>query len=164
MTEILIREARDADGPALSALIAAVFAEYEGCLFLPEEFPELAAPASHYASRGGRLWVAEATGGDGGRLIGSVAVAATFRPVVFELFKVYVAREARGTGLAQRLLDTALTFARERNGAAMTLWSDSRFHSGHRFYTKHGFRRLPGLRALHDVSRTLEFGFARDRI
>lgn len=164
MSEILIREARDADGPALSALVAAVFAEFEGCLFLPQEFPELAAPASHYAGQGGRLWVAERPDAQGRELVGSIAVAATFRPGVFELFKVYVARQGRGTGLAQSLLATALAFARERNGAALTLWSDSRFLSGHRFYTKHGFRRLPGLRALHDVSRTLEFGFARDRI
>jgi putative acetyltransferase len=163
MNEFVIREARDAEGPALSALVAAVFAEYEGCLFLAEEFPELPAPATYYAGRGGRLWVAEQPDGQGD-LAGSIAVAATFRPALFELFKVYVAREARGTGLAQRLLDTALSFARAQGGTAVTLWSDSRFLSGHRFYTKHGFRRLPGLRALHDVSRTLEFGFARDRI
>jgi putative acetyltransferase len=164
MSGIALREAQDADGPALSQLIAAVFGEYDGCLFLPEEFPELATPASHYRGRGGRLWVAEKPDGEWPGIVGSVAVAATWREPVFELFKLYVARDERGTGLARRLLDTALAFARDHGGSALTLWSDSRFLSGHHFSARQGFRRLPGLRALHDVSRTLEFGFLRDRI
>jgi putative acetyltransferase len=159
---VAIREARDADGPALSALIARIFAEYDGCLFVAEEFPELAAPASHYAAKGGRLWVAETRVGEGHRLVGSVAVTKTWLPEVFELFKVYVAADQRGTGLAARLLGTASDFAGSQGATSLTLWSDSRFVAGHRFYAKHGFRRLPGLRALHDVSRTLEFGFRRD--
>ena len=44
-----IRVAYDEDGPNLSRLIAGVFSEYENCPFVPKEFPELGAPASHYA-------------------------------------------------------------------------------------------------------------------
>lgn len=79
-----IRPARDGDGTALAALIATTFAEYPGCLFLDEEFPELRAPASHYARLGGQLFVAEA----GGEVIGSLAAVMTPVRGTGELFKV----------------------------------------------------------------------------
>ena len=62
-TGVPLREARDGDGPGIGILIAGVFAEYPGIVFLDEEFPELAAPASHYRTRDGRWWVLEDEGG-----------------------------------------------------------------------------------------------------
>ncbi|WP_460449161.1 GNAT family N-acetyltransferase [Alsobacter sp. SYSU BS001988] len=156
--DILIRPAVDADGPALADLIRSVFAEYEDCPFVPEEFPELAAPASAFAARRGAMWVAER----GGAVVGSLAVAPNQDPGVFELFKVYVAAPERGGGLSARLLERAIAFARAGGGRRIALWSDSRFTRGHAFYLKHGFRRVAGVRALHDAGVTLEFGFARD--
>jgi putative acetyltransferase len=153
-----IREAADADGPAIAALVAGVFAEYENCPFLPEEFPELAAPAAYYAGKGGVLWVVEA----GGRVVGSLAVAPSWRQGQAELFKVYLAREWRGRGIAGTLLDRASTWARAAGATAMVLWSDTRFVDGHRFYRRRGFRQLPGARALHDAGLSLEFAFSRD--
>jgi putative acetyltransferase len=160
MTPPIVRPALDADGPALAGLISDVFAEYEGCLYLPEEFPEMTAPASHFGRRGGRLWVAEE--GGAARLVGSVAYANTARPGVFELFKLYVAADRRGAGLAGRLLDLALAEIVAAGGTRLVLWSDTRFRAGHAFYVRRGFRRLPGIRALHDQSATLEFGFGLD--
>lgn len=155
----LLRRGDDRDGPALRALIAGVFAEYENCPFVDAEFPELAAPASHYRARGGELWIAEEADG---RVVGSLAVAARYRPGEFELFKVYLHAATRGRGVAARLLGLAIDHARARGGARLVLWSDTRFLDGHRFYARHGFRRVPGIRALHDAALTLEFGFARD--
>ncbi|WP_293856645.1 GNAT family N-acetyltransferase [uncultured Alsobacter sp.] len=154
-----IRPGRDTDGPALARLISAVFSEYEGCPYVPEEFPELAAPASHYAGKGGALWVAE---NDAGEVVGSLAVAKALDAGTYELFKVYVAAGQRGTGLAQTLLEGGYDFIRSHGGERVVLWSDTRFLSGHRFYRRNGFRRVPGIRALHDAADTLEFGFARD--
>lgn len=153
-----IRPALDADGPALALLIAGVFAEYEDCPFVPEEFPELDAPASHYAGKGGILWVVEAAGG----IVGSLAVAPSWRAGEAELFKVYLARDWRGRGLAGTLLDRAVGWARAAAATRLVLWSDTRFRDGHRFYRRRGFRQLPGARALHDVGNSLEFGFCRD--
>ena len=65
-------------------------------------------------------------------------------------------------GVAKRLLDRALAFAASRGMTAITLWTDSRFLDGHRFYERHGFRRMPGVRALHDGSNSLEFNFRLD--
>jgi putative acetyltransferase len=151
-----LRLAVDADGPALSALIAAVFAEYDGVLFVAAEFPELAAPSSHFAAAGGALWVAEGEGG----LAGSIGIV-NRGAGTFELLKVYVAAHARGGGLAAQLLATATAFAQQRAGRELILWSDARFTRGHGFYRKHGFDRLPGERALHDASATIEYPFRK---
>ncbi len=153
----LIRDAVDADGPAVARLIADVFAEYEGCPFVMGEFPELAAPAAHYARRGGRLWVAEA----GGRLVGSLALSRVDGSEVFELGKVYVARSHRGSGLAQALYARALEAVLAGGGRRIRLWTDTRFHSGHRFYEKLGFVRLPVSRYLADSTRAWEYAFER---
>jgi len=154
-----IRQATDADGVPLARLIASVFAEYENCPFVPGEFPELAAPATYYAARGGRLWVVPGTDDE---MLGSIAVARHHRSDTAELFKVYLSPALRGTGLSGRLLETALDHAAGPMAARrVELWSDSRFARGHAFYAKHGFVRMAGLRALHDVAETLEFGFSR---
>ncbi|MET0605797.1 MAG: GNAT family N-acetyltransferase [Beijerinckiaceae bacterium] len=150
-----MRLARDQDGRRVAALIERVFAEYEGCIFETMEFPELRRPATHYAMKGGAMFVAE----QGEEIVGSIAWFHNRAPDVFELGKVYVDESLRGAGLAARLLDVAMTDIRARGGREIVLFSDTRFTRGHAFYEKHGFQRLPGLRLLEDVSNTLEYGF-----
>lgn len=150
-----IRPAADGDGPAIARLIAAVFAEYEGCPFTPAEFPELAAPASHYRRRGGELLVAEADG----ELVGTIALSSADGDGVFELNKVYVDRRLRGSGLAQRLYAEAMDDIRQRGGLAVKLWTDTRFLSGHRFYEKLGFARQPVVRYLADSTDCWEYAY-----
>lgn len=152
-----IRPATDADGPALAALIAATFAEYPGCLFVDDEFPELKAPASHYGRQGGLLLVAESDG----VLVGSLAAVMTGVPGTGELFKVYARADQRGSGLAQRLYGEGESFLRERGARDIVLWSDTRFLRGHRFYEKLGFVRQPVERYLADASASWEFSFRK---
>ncbi len=152
-----IRLGTDADGPRCADLIRDVFAEYPGCLFLPEEMPELAALASHFAARGGRLWVAEV----GGDLVGCLGVDRAPLTDGMELHKLYVARPARGHGLARRLCEQAEAFARERGAGFVELWTDTRFLEAHRFYERLGFTRLVGRRALDDASRSYEFHYRK---
>jgi putative acetyltransferase len=152
-----LRPATDLDGARVAALIARVFAEYDGCVFEPAEFSELERPASHYSARGGGLWVAVR----GDDIVGSIALFLNRAPDVFELGKVYVDAALRGSGLATRLLDLAIAEIRRRGGREIILFSDTRFARGHAFYEKHGFARLPGVRLLQDVSNTLEYGYRR---
>ena len=152
-----VRDAVDADGPAIAALIASVFAEYDNCPFIADEFPELAAPASHYGSRNGVLFVVEAES----QIVGCFALSEKWERGVFALSKVYLAADRRGQGLAADLLGRAEAFAAARGGRMLTLWSDTRFASGHAFYRKHGFRQEAGVRQLHDVACTVEFRFSR---
>jgi len=151
-----LRPARDTDGAALAELIAACFAEYEGCVFDWSEFPELAAIATHFERGQGRLWVAAADG----RIVGSLGARPAGEDGV-ELLKVYVAAPWRGHGLAAVLLDAASGFARERGATRLELWSDTRFTRAHGFYAKHGFTPTGERRLLADLSDTWEFRFVR---
>ena len=157
---LTFRPAQDADGIGMSALIARIFADYENCPFVAEEFPELAAPASHYSKKGGKLWVIEDAHQSGpSALVGSMAITPAHSKGVAELFKVYLAHSLRGTGVAAFLLNEALQWARSSGFTSTELWTDTRFLSGHRFYEKHGFVRMPGIRALHDAASTFEYGY-----
>lgn len=155
--DIRIRPATDADGTDLARVIAAIFADYPNCNFIPDEFPELAAPASHYADRGGRLWIAESAG----ETVGSFAITRTAEPGVFELFKVYLLPRSRGGGAAGAMLGEALAFASAAGGQRLRLWTDTRFAEGHRFYERNGFARVPGSRAVPDGSDTWEYAYTR---
>ena len=151
-----IRDATDGDSEPLVALIAASFAEYPNCHFVWEEFPELRQPASAFAAKGGRLWVADAPGGG---IAGSLAATPVPSQNAVEITKVYADPAFRGSGLAQALFAEALAFARAGGFGEMMLWSDTRFARGHRFYEKLGFRRWPGERYLADISETWEYHF-----
>ncbi len=151
----IIRPAQDADGVGIAHLIAEVFGEYEGCPFVLADFPELAAPASHYEKRGGRLFVAEHEGG----IVGSFAISSPDSDGIFEINKVYLAQRQRGSGLAQRLYATALDEVLMRGGKTLKLWTDTRFFSGHRFYEKLGFVRQPVVRFLADATDGWEFAY-----
>ncbi len=148
---------RDADAAGFIALIGACWAEYPACVMAVDaEVPELRALASYYAAKGGALWCAKRAG----VVVGMVAV----RPLgarVVELCKLYVAASERGSGLAAELLAGAENWARARGAAEMLLWSDTRFARAHRFYEKHSFVRSGPIRALHDLSHTVEFGYAK---
>jgi putative acetyltransferase len=155
---LTLRPATNADGNGMAALISRIFGDYENCPFVPAEFPELAAPASHYRGKGGELWVL-VDEADAGGIAGSIAITPTHQTGVAELFKVYLSHAQRGSGISALMLETALDWARKAGCHTVILWSDTRFHSGHRFYEKNGFIRIPGIRLLHDAADTLEYGY-----
>jgi putative acetyltransferase len=92
-------------------------------------------------------------------IVGSIAITPTHASRVSELFKVYLAHELRGSGVAKALMNEALAWALANGFMSTELWTDTRFLSGHRFYEKNGFIRMPGIRALHDAASTFEFGY-----
>ena len=154
-----LRDARDSDSEPLAKLIAATFSEYPHCFFEWAEFPELRVPASYFAGKGGRLWIADAP--DGG-IAGSLGVVPVPEQNAVEIFKVYADPAFRGSGLAHALFAEALSFAQAGGYSEMMLWSDSKFSRGHRFYEKLGFVRWPGERYLGDVSFSWEYHFRKD--
>ena len=154
-----IRTGRDEDAARLIALMGAVWGEYEGIVFdVDAELPELYALATHFANRDGGFWVAERADG---LIVGMIGYA----PIAdggIELHKLYVARQARRTGLASRLLALVEADARRRRAAFIALHTDSRFVEAHAFYERHGFQRLPGERALNDLSNSIEYRYRKD--
>jgi putative acetyltransferase len=155
---LMIRPVRDSDGPALAGLIAACFAEYEGCFYEPAEFPELAAPASWYVGKGTRLIVAQ----QGGQVVGcAAATPLAVGTSTLEIHKVYLASQVRGGGVAEQLLNAALSACGRDDRTALVLWTDTRFTRAHRFYERLGFVRIPVIRYLPDVSQTWEYRYER---
>ena len=156
-----LRLARNEDGDLMGRLIARIFSDYENCPFLPHEFPELLAPADHYrGKKKGELWILEDSRKEAQfPVAGSIAITPTYDPTRFELFKIYLSHEFRGNGLSQMMLSHALDYARAHHASEVVLWTDTRFHAGHRFYEKAGFVRVAGIRQLHDAAETFEFGY-----
>ena len=118
--------------------------------------PELYALASYYAGKGGALWVEEGNGD----IIGMVATI-PHGESAWEICRVYTRPSTHGSGLGHRLLDQAEAYARSHGAARFVLWSDTRFDRAHRFYEKRGYVRHGPIRALHDLSNSLEFAYAK---
>jgi GNAT superfamily N-acetyltransferase len=154
----VIRPGRDEDADGVIRLIGDCWSEYPGCVLdVDGEVPELRALASYFGDAGGALWVAE----QDGRVVGMAAARPMGQDSAFEICKVYVAKDQRGSGLAHRLMGTAEDFARNSGAARLVLWTDTRFEAAHRFYEKRGFVRQGAIRILDDLSHSLEFRYVK---
>jgi GNAT superfamily N-acetyltransferase len=152
-----IRPGRDDDADGFIALIGACWNEYPGIVLdVDGEMPELRALTSYYTGKGGALWSAEADG----RIVGMIG-AVPHSDTAWEIVRLYMLPPYRGTDLAPRLLGIAEAHARTAGAARLVLWSDTRFDRAHRFYEKHSYLRNGPIRVLHDISNTLEFGYAK---
>lgn len=150
-----LRPGRDTDAQAFIRLIRDAWAEFPGCVFdLDAELPELRALASYFAASGGQLWLDE----DG---TGMVATRPLGADAAWEICRLYVAAAARGSGLAHALLDTAEAHARDAGAERLALWTDTRFDAAHAFYEKRGYVRAGAIRILDDLSKSLEFRYAK---
>ena len=159
MTEAAeLRPGRDSDAAGFIRLIGDCWGEFPGCVLdVDQEAPELHALASFYAAKGGALWAAEADG----QVAGMVAAAPLGTDQAWEIARMYVAAWQRGTGLAQRLLSTAEAHAAAAGARRLVLWTDTRFEAAHRFYEKRGYVRSGSIRILDDLSKSLEFRYAK---
>jgi putative acetyltransferase len=153
-----LRDVRDADSAAILALIGAIYSEYPKCVLVLDEVPDLLAPASSIAANNGRFWVLEEAG------IVQATVAITPDPAgggLFELTKVYVARDQRGRGFGRKLITLAEDEARARGATRIHLWTDTRFTTAHAVYERCGYTRLPGSRVLDDASESTEYHYEK---
>ena len=151
-----LRPVRDGDAAALAHLVGTCFAEYEGCVLdLETEEVSLNAPATWAAAHHGTWWVVERAG-----VVGA-SVAIYPKGPEAELKKLYLLPAFRGAGLATALVALAEDTARSAGARRVTLWSDTRFLEAHRLYRRLGYVQ-GGTRALHDLSDTVEFFFARE--
>jgi len=152
-----IRPGRDSDADGFIAVVTACWGEHPSIkIDIDAELPELRALASHYARKGGALWAADADG----RIVGMVGVAPR-TDGAWEVVRLYTLQPYRGTDLAPRLLSLAEAHARAAGATWLVLWTDTRFDRAHRFYEKHSYVRRGPIGVLHDISNSLEFGYAK---
>lgn len=154
-TAARILPGHDRDADAFIRLIGEAWAEFPGVVFdVDAELPELRGLASWFAAAGGAVWLAEGE-------MGMVGTRPLGSDRAWEICKMYLDRAARGSGLAQRLIDTAEGHARAAGAQRMVLWTDTRFAAAHRFYEKQGYVRQGAVRILDDLSKSLEFRYAK---
>jgi GNAT superfamily N-acetyltransferase len=154
----VIRPGLDSDEADYIRLIGDAWAEYPNCILdVDGEVPELRALATYFGKAGGALWVAE----EEGRLVGMVATRPLGSDNAWEICKMYVEKSQRGTGLAHTLLGGAEDHAIRAGAHRIVLWTDTRFDAAHKFYEKRGFVRSGSIRILDDISKSLEFRYAK---
>lgn len=155
---LVLRYARDADAPAIIALISAVWSEYPGkTLVAAADMPELLRPASAYAACDGRFWVVEAHG----EIVGTVALQPSRAPDTVELQKLYVAARMRRNGLGGFLCRLVEDEACRRGAHAIELWSDVKLLDAHRRYERLGYARGETLKTYNDTSGTVRYYYRK---
>jgi putative acetyltransferase len=131
------RRAREADVPAVVALVTRTLAEF-GITFgvgAPTDAQLQALPAS-YESAGGAFFVVE----EGGAIVGTAGIFPKGE-ATFELRKMYLDGAVRGRGVGQRLFEVCLAFARERGARHIVLDTTERMKGAIAFYEQRGFVR-----------------------
>lgn len=101
--------------------------------------PDLLDIPTVYQKGNGNFWVAL----DSDQVIGSIA-AIDIGNHQLALRKMFVAVPYRGktSGVGKQLLDALCSWATERKVCEIYLGTIEAFKAAHRFYEKHGFRRL----------------------
>ncbi len=89
-----------------------------------------------------RIWLAERDG----ELAGSIAIVAE-SPDAAQVRWFLVAPDARGGGLGQRLLESAIAFAREAGYRRIVLWTVGALEAAARRYAAAGFIRTRAVAA-----------------
>lgn len=132
----IIRPIEKQDNAAVEAVIRSCLIEYganhEGTAWAD---PDLGRFSEVYAAPGHRYWVAL---DENGQIVGGTGIG-RLTDTVCELQKMYCLPEARGTGLAHRLMDIALDYARVFYAQCYLETLDNML-AAQRFYHKHGFR------------------------
>jgi putative acetyltransferase len=153
-----IRPVADGDAQDIFGLIAICYAEYPGCFVDPhDDLPDLRAPSVSYTASGGAFWAVE---DERGRVCACVAVDFPEAGIA-ELHRLYVRPDMRGQGLGSRLVREAESHARQRGADRLVLWSDTRFTTAHRLYSRLGYARTDGQRQLADISQSAEYRFEK---
>ncbi len=143
---------RHGDGPW--RVVSAVFDEY-GFPFAENDYDaDLLDPATHYDGTHG--WFAVAEQGDG-QVVGCVGVTDEGNGL-FELHRLYVLSEARGSGIGSALVQWVIDQARARGATTIELFSDVHFEDAHRLYLRFGFRNTR-FRYAPDPFQSREWGF-----
>lgn len=147
---ILWRDATPADGPALDAMARAVWLETFGAFSAPNDRDAYLAQA--YGPTGQLLRdladpaVRFHLALEGEDVAGYAKVNPPWlpdpEPGALQLSQIYVTYDRHGSGIAARLMDWAIAYARDQGATALllTVWEEN--HRAQSFYRKRGFEHV----------------------
>ncbi len=134
----IIREIEKRDNKAVEGVIRSCLIEYggnhEGTAW---QDPDLGRFSKIYNTEGNKYWVAE---DENGKIVGGTGIGYLTKEVC-ELQKMYCLPEARGTGVAHTLMQTALDYAK-RYYKSCYLETLDNMTRAQRFYERYGFVRV----------------------
>lgn len=136
-----IRTIRTEDNHDIEAIIRQCLIDYGGNRAgLAWEDESLSHLSDYYNHEGRAYWVAFDANG---KMLGGCGIAPFGAPEdqVCELQKMYLIQEARGTGIANELLQIALQFAQQHYHVCY-LETLQTMQAANHFYKKHGFQLL----------------------
>ncbi|HEU4325114.1 MAG TPA: GNAT family N-acetyltransferase [Roseiflexaceae bacterium] len=138
-TTVVIREFVAGDEQGVVELIVPIQREEFGVQITAEDQPDLQSIPEFYQRGAGNFWVAL----DGGRVVGTIALLdiGGGQGALRKMF-VHPRYRGRASGVAQRLLETLLGWARGHGLAAIFLGTTPQYLAAHRFYEKNGFARI----------------------
>jgi GNAT superfamily N-acetyltransferase len=135
MSDFLLCEAGPEHNLAVRSLVMKILNEEYAMALRLAELPDLVDVHDTYCGNGlGNFWVAL----QDGRVRGCIGLMYLGRSD-FELRRMYVEAQARGHGLAQRLLDTLFAWSAANGVEAIYLETNHRWHAAHHIYEKNGF-------------------------
>ncbi|MBN2121509.1 GNAT family N-acetyltransferase [Candidatus Micrarchaeota archaeon] len=102
--------------------------------------PDLDDIGGFYLGEKSGFWIAL----EDGKVVGTIAIKDYGKGRAY-LKRMYVAKEFRGTGLARRMLDTALSYARGKGFREVFLATVDEMAAAKKFYSKNGFGRISKL-------------------
>ncbi len=136
-----IRTIQAEDNSIIESIIRQCLIEFGGNRAgLAWEDESLSHLSDYYSGEAREYWVAFDANG---KMLGGCGIAEFGFPEegICELQKMYLLQDARGTGVAAELLQTAILFAKQHYRACY-LETLQNMHAANRFYAKHGFRNL----------------------
>ena len=135
--EIKIREIQEKDNKEIEKIIRSCLIEYganhEGTAWTD---PNLGRFSEIYNEEGNKYWVAE----EDGKVVGGVGIG-RMNSNICELQKMYCIREIRGKGVAHKLIEIALDYAKNYYKKCYLETLENMIEA-QKFYEKNGFKRV----------------------
>ena len=134
----ILREIEEKDNKAVENVIRTCLIEHggnhEGTAWAD---PDLGRFSEIYQGEGNKYWVAE---DENGKIVGGTGIG-NLENGICELQKMYCLPEARGTGVAHKLMQLALDYAKKYYKSCYLETLDNMTRA-QRFYEKYGFVRV----------------------
>ena len=110
----------------------------------------LKAEEEYYYDNSYNFWYAV---NDAGKIVGSVGLK-KIDACYGEIKKLFVVKEYRGKGVAQKLMNTLFKAASKHQFEFLILGTVDKLHAAHKFYAKYGFTLM--------LQQDLPYGFERN--